>query len=92
MQSNGTLYVADTGDGRVVRYGTPSKETSWAATGVTGLTTSGGSIVAARGASTVATYSTGGAAGTSWASNGARGVTPDGREPLGLVDGRRCGA
>jgi sugar lactone lactonase YvrE len=78
MQSDGTLYVADTGDGRVVRYGTPSKETSWAATGVTGLTTSGGSIVAARGASTVATYGTGGAAGTSWASNGARGVTPDG--------------
>ena len=78
MQSDGTLYVADTGDGRVVRYGTPSKETSWAVTGVTGLTTSGGSIVAARGASTVATYSTGGAAGTSWASNGARGVTPDG--------------
>ena len=90
MQSDGTLYVADTGDGRVVRYGTPSKETSWAVTGVTGLTTSGGAIVAARGASTVATYSTGrGAAGTSWASNGARGVTPDGSGNLwvSMADG-----
>ena len=78
MQSDGTLYVADTGDGRVVRYGTPQLETSWTANGVTGLTTSGGSIVAARGAATVATYGTGGAAGTSWASSGARAVTPDG--------------
>jgi len=77
-KADGTLYVADPGADRVVRFGTPVKETSWSVPGVTGLTYSGGSIVAASGGTTVGTFGTGGAAGTSWASSGARGIAQDG--------------
>jgi len=78
MQTDGTLYVADAGAGSVVQFSTPTLETSWGANAVTALATNAGSIVAARGGATVATYGTGGAAGTSWASSGARGTASDG--------------
>jgi len=75
--SGDTLYVADTGHGRIAKYTIPTVDTSWTSAGVHGVTLDG-SVVYGSGGGNVRTYSTAGVAGTSWASTGASGIAPDG--------------
>ncbi len=75
--NGGTLYVADTGNGRVARFSIPKVDTSWASSGVRGVALDGG-VVYGTGGGNVQTYDTSGTPGTSWASSGASGVAADG--------------
>ena len=77
LGSGGTLYVADTGNGRVARFAVPTVDTSWSVTGVRGVKLDG-SVVYGSGGGNVRTYDTSGSAGISWASAGANGIVPDG--------------
>jgi sugar lactone lactonase YvrE len=71
------LYVADTGNGRVVRLGLPGTATSWNEANVTGVTVSGGTATTADG-SNVRQYDTSGTPGASWGSAGAHSTVVDG--------------
>jgi sugar lactone lactonase YvrE len=71
------LYVADTGNSRIVRYGLPPTSISWTQTGATGVAVSGSTVYAADGTD-VQTSDTSGTAGVSWGSSGSYAVTVDG--------------
>ena len=72
-----TLYVADTGNGRIARYAIPTVDTSWSSTGVNGVALDG-STVDGSGGGNIRTFGTSGVTGTSWSSVGASGIAPDG--------------
>jgi DNA-binding beta-propeller fold protein YncE len=71
------LYVADTGNGRIVRFGLPGAASSWNEANVTAVSVNGGTVTTADG-SNVRQYDTAGTPGSSWASSGAFGATVDG--------------
>jgi sugar lactone lactonase YvrE len=72
-----SVYVADTGNGRVVRYMMSSGPSSWSVPGAAGLNVTGSTVYAADGADLL-TFDTSGTAGTSWASANAAGTVVDG--------------
>jgi sugar lactone lactonase YvrE len=72
-----SVYVADTGNGRVARYMIPGAPTSWSVPGATGLAASGSTLYTTDGTSEL-TFDTSGTPGTSWASANSYGTTVDG--------------
>jgi streptogramin lyase len=71
------LFVADTGNGRVVQLGLPGSASSWNEANVTGVTVNGGAVTTADG-SDVRQFDTSGTPGASWASAGAHSTVVDG--------------
>jgi sugar lactone lactonase YvrE len=72
-----TMFVADTGNGRIARFSVAAPQTPWSVPGATGVALAGGVIYATDG-SHVLTFDTSGTPGTSWSSPGSTGVTVDG--------------
>jgi sugar lactone lactonase YvrE len=71
------LYVADTGNGRIVRVSLPSAPVTWNVTGATGVAVNGSIVYTADGAD-VRPFDKTGNPGTSWASSGAYSTAVDG--------------
>ncbi|HJX08418.1 MAG TPA: NHL repeat-containing protein, partial [Actinomycetota bacterium] len=72
-----TMFVADTGNGRIARFSVATPELSWDVTGATGIAFDSGVVYVADG-SNIDTFDASGNAGVSWSSAGSTGVAVDG--------------
>jgi sugar lactone lactonase YvrE len=75
--SGNTMYVADTGSGRILRYTISARDTTWSVPNATGIAVDAGVVYATDGTSVIATTTSGGAV-TSWPSAGSNGIAVDG--------------
>ena len=74
--ASNAVYVADTGNHRIVRFALPPSSTSWPVPSVTGIATDGTTLFTADGTN-VTPFAASGVAGTSWASNDAHSTAVD---------------
>ncbi len=74
---NTTIYVADTGNGRIARFSVGVPELSWSVPGAVATAVAGGTVFVIDGSS-VQTFDTSGTPGPSWSSTGSAGIAVDG--------------